>query len=119
MRNIRQIVAALVLALFCAAPLMPCLQADAQSAMPTHACCHGMNMPCKAPAQGTCCKAAPQSTQAAALDAKTIEIRPVVMTVVNLSSDELTHQASVAAWIAQADDSPPQSPPRIISNLRI
>ncbi len=115
MRTTRQFAVALIL-LLGVASLAPCLL-SAQNTARAHACCHEMKTVCQTPASSSCCKAAPQSEQVALLDAKTLELGTVIPAVAIAVVEMPVSQAT--AWFPQAEHSPPQAPPSILSSLRV
>jgi hypothetical protein len=119
MRIARKISTVALLLIFCMAVLVPCSPGCLPNATPIHACCHGMKMPC-APGSGSCCKSAPQSAQAAALDAKSVELRqPVMVAMTTAAAAPLYSTVAASEWVNQGKHPPPLSPPDIISNLRV
>ena len=118
MRLSNQFAAVLLLTMAALTMGMPCVTASGQSMPATHACCHGMKMQCETPASTTCCKAVPQNQPSAALDAKTPTLRAVALNAVTLPVEGAI-PGSAAATYAQAEHSPPQSPPNILSSLRV
>ena len=121
MRSSFQFAAVVLLLVLCVAPAMPCMFAGAQTMAPAHACCHMMKTGCghlRMPASSSCCKAVPQNQPSAALDAKTPTLRAVALNAVTLPVEGAI-PGSAAATYAQAEHSPPQSPPNILSSLRV
>ena len=115
----RQLAALLTMLLCCVVPVLPGGAAGAQSKVAEHACCRRMKVTCPTPAQNSCCRAIPETPQVASLDAKTVERRPVVLIERTVSFVELLKPAVGGVWLTRVDRSPPQSPPRLTSNLRV
>ena len=93
----------------------------AQTMAPAHACCHMMKTTCghlRMPASSSCCHVSPaESAPYAAVNVKSVELRPVA-TIAEITSVFLA-PVTAPTWFAKAVSSPPLLPPRSLSILRI
>lgn len=112
-----------LLLILCAAPVMACMRADAQMSADERACCRMMKGDCggtQMPASHSCCQKTLQSTEQNALHSKTVVLGPAAMVTATLVMLEVWSPSSASAdWVESPEHSPPKSPLRSISILRV
>jgi hypothetical protein len=122
MNSVRQF-GIVVLLLLWLAPAMACIAPDAQLTQQERACCRMMKNQCgqmEMPASHGCCQKDIQSAHHDALKTKPVDIHPdVAATVYLLVAQFWTPGPVFGGRVKHPEVSPPQSPPRSISVLRI
>ena len=123
MKSLRQFGAVLLLLVSFVAPAMACMTPDAQMTVEERACCRMMKSQCgqmEMPGSNDCCKKVPAAAHDNALKTDTVSFHPAVFVTLWVSSfDFFAPQAVAEGWLPRPEDSPPKSPPSIISSLRV
>lgn len=123
MKSVRQLGIVILLLVSHSTPAMACMVSSVQMNAEERACCRTMQNHCEQMEMQSshgCCEKASQSAHDNALDTKTTTYHPVVVVAVWLATSDWFHPTIIVAnWIEQPGYSPPQSPPRSISILRI
>jgi hypothetical protein len=124
MRIFRQFGVLVLLLVSCLAPAMACVVSSTEMNPEERACCRMMKNQCgqmdNMPGSHGCCQKTVPSVHDNALDTKAVTFHPLVAPVIWLAAFELVNPAStVTGWVERPDYSPPESPPKTISILRI
>ena len=122
-RFLRQLALIFVLLLSSAAPLMACMQADAQMSASERSCCQMMRNHCgdmQMPVSHGCCHRTLHGAGQTALHAKSVAPPPLTTIVVNLPASALLMPGSVSSKrVERGQYSPPKSPPSSVLILRL
>jgi hypothetical protein len=123
MRFFRQFGVPVLLLLSYLAPAMACMVPNAEMSTQERACCRMMKNQCgqmEMPSTHGCCYKAPPSVHDNAIDTKTVALNPDALTPIWLTASELLNPTFVVSRsLEHPDYSPPESPPSVISILRI
>jgi hypothetical protein len=105
------------------APAMACMVPDAQMTSQERACCRMMKDKCgqmDMPASHGCCKKVPGNSHGVALKTTASPLHPTVYVVYALLALNLFPPTpAVNGWFGRPEHSPPETPPSIVSNLRV
>ena len=123
MRLLRQFAVVLMLLASCATPVMACSTPGPPMTVAKRDCCRMMHNNCERmgmPASSPCCQKALTGAQDYIIEPNAANHQVVPPPTLLLSMTEVYQTTSArAGWVEHADYSPPQSPPRSISVLRI
>lgn len=123
MKALRQLGTVILLLVCYLTPAMGCMVSDVQMNAEEQACCGTMKNQCEQmgmSASHGCCTKVPRSVNDSALETKAVTYHPIAVAVIWVTAMDWFHPTlNTAGWTERPGYSPPESPLRCISVLRI